>query len=172
MAGGSSTWRYRGCPRCPRSWRRSPVPAWCCSTVACGGVPTCSPRWRWARMRYCWAGQGASPAQVRRMFLQYGRTNGHIHGLIAQLLATDENVHVTPAAIAVTAGAQEAMVVALRGLCAGPGDVLLTPDPCYVGIVGAAALLDVEVVPVPETGSGIEPAEVARVARAVRAQGK
>lgn len=118
------------------------------------------------------AGQGASPAQVRRVFLQYGRTNGHIHGLIAQLLATDENVHVPPAAVAVTAGAQEAMVVALRGLCAEPGDVLLTPDPCYVGIVGAAALLDVEVVPVPEPGSGTEPAEVARVARAVRAQGK
>jgi (S)-3,5-dihydroxyphenylglycine transaminase len=116
--------------------------------------------------------QGHSPAQVRRVFLQYGRTNGHIHGLVAQLLATDEGIHVPPAAIVVTAGAQEAMVVALRGLCAEPGDVLLTPDPCYVGIVGAAALLDVEVVPVPETGTGIEPAEVARVAKAVRARGQ
>src|SRR5256714_5805716 len=91
---------------------------------------------------------------------------------MAQCPATEETGHVPPAAIAAPAGAQEAMVVALRGLCAEPGDVLLTPDPCYVGIVGAAALLDIEVVPVPEPGGGIEPAEVARVARAVRAQGK
>ena len=118
------------------------------------------------------ADQGAPPAQVRRVFLQYGRTNGHIHGLIAQLLATDENVHVPPAAIAVTAGAQEAMVIALRGLCAEPGDVLLAADPCYVGIMGAAGLLDVPVVPVPETGAGIAPASVARVAAEVRAQGR
>ena len=57
--------------------------------------------------------------------MQYGRTNGQIHDLIAQLLATDDGIEVPPEAIAVTAGCQEAMVITLRGLCAGPQDVLL-----------------------------------------------
>src|SRR5437762_406554 len=118
------------------------------------------------------AAQGLSPVQVRRVLMQYGRTNGHIHELVARLLATDENIRVPAAAVAVTAGAQEAMVIALRGLCAEPGDVLLAADPCYVGIMGAAGLLDVPVVPVPETGAGIAPASVARVAAEVRAQGR
>jgi len=118
------------------------------------------------------AAQGMPAEQVRRVFMQYGRTNGTIHHLIARLLATDEGIEVPADAVAVTAGAQEAMVVVLRGLCAEPGDVLLTPDPCYVGIMGAAGLLDVPVVPVPETGAGIVPAEVARVAAQVRAQGR
>ena len=83
--------------------------------------------------------------------MQYGRTNGQIHGLIARMLAIDEDIHVPPEAIAVTAGCQEAMVIVLRGLCAGPGDVLLAARPCYVGITGAARLLDIEVVPVPES---------------------
>jgi (S)-3,5-dihydroxyphenylglycine transaminase len=118
------------------------------------------------------AAQGLSPVQVRRVLMQYGRTNGHIHELVARLLATDENIRVPAAAVAITAGAQEAMVIALRGLCAEPGDVLLAADPCYVGIMGAAGLLDVPVVPVPETAAGIAPAEVARVAAEVRAQGR
>jgi (S)-3,5-dihydroxyphenylglycine transaminase len=118
------------------------------------------------------ASSGYPPELVRRMLTQYGRTNGQIHALIARLLATDEDIHVAPEAIAVTGGAQEAMVVALRGLCAGPRDVLLTPDPCYVGITGAASLLDVAVVGVPETPGGLEPAAVARAAGAARRRGQ
>jgi (S)-3,5-dihydroxyphenylglycine transaminase len=64
------------------------------------------------------------------------------------------------------------MVIVLRGLCAGPDDVLLVAEPCYVGITGAARLIDVQVVGVPESRAGVEPAEVARVARAVRASGR
>ncbi len=115
---------------------------------------------------------GHSEEQVRRLLMQYGRTNGIIHDLIARLLATDEDIHVSPEAIGVTAGCQEAMVIVLRGLCAGPDDVLLAASPCYVGITGAARLVDVEVVPVPETGTGLDPATVAEVARSVRATGR
>ncbi|GIH06777.1 GntR family transcriptional regulator [Rhizocola hellebori] len=105
----------------------------------------------------------------RRALMQYGRTNGQIHDLIARLLATDDGIVVAPEAIAVTAGCQEAMVIVLRALCAGPGDVLLAMSPCYVGITGAARLVGIEVVPVPEH----EGAQgVARVAREVRAIGK
>jgi (S)-3,5-dihydroxyphenylglycine transaminase len=116
--------------------------------------------------------RGLSEAQVRTRLMQYGRTNGHINDLIAQLLANDEAIDVAPEAIAVTAGCQEAMVIAIRGLCAGPDDVLLASSPCYVGITGAAGVLGVEVVPVPESGEGIDPATVAAVAQQVRAGGR
>lgn len=116
-------------------------------------------------------GRGLSPAQVRGLLMQYGRTNGQIHELIAGLLAKDEGITVPPEAIAVTAGCQEAMVIALRGLCADEKDVLLATTPCYVGITGAARLLGIRVVPVPEDPSGVDPEAVARVAGQVRAAG-
>lgn len=85
---------------------------------------------------------------------QYGRTNGRIGDLIARYLAVDEGIHVDPGAIAVTVGCQEAMVIALRGLCAQPGDAVLAVEPTYVGITGAARVLGVPVVPVPEARGG------------------
>ncbi|WP_425455335.1 PLP-dependent aminotransferase family protein [Allorhizocola rhizosphaerae] len=112
--------------------------------------------------------QGVDP---RRALMQYGRTNGQIHGLIARMLAGDEGIDVPPESIGVTAGCQEAMVIVLRGICAGSDDVLLAASPCYVGITGAARLLGVEVVPVP-SDNGFDPESVARVAAAVRSAGK
>ncbi|MGE5831022.1 MAG: PLP-dependent aminotransferase family protein [Micromonosporaceae bacterium] len=117
-------------------------------------------------------GQGHDAASVRRMLLQYGRTNGQIHDLIAQALANDEGITVAPEAIAVTAGCQEAMVIVLRGLCADPADVLLAAEPCYVGITGAARILGIEVVGVPEHPTGLDPEMVTTVARRVRAEGR
>jgi (S)-3,5-dihydroxyphenylglycine transaminase len=64
------------------------------------------------------------------------------------------------------------MVIALRGLCAGPRDVVLAVEPCYVGLTGAARLLGIEVVPVPESADGLDPETVASVADAVRASGR
>jgi (S)-3,5-dihydroxyphenylglycine transaminase len=115
--------------------------------------------------------QGHSAEQVRRLLLQYGRTNGQLGELIARLLSTDEGIDVPPGSIAVTVGCQEAMIIALRGLCAGPRDVVLAVSPCYVGLTGAARLLDIEVVPVPEDGAGVDPETVAAVARQTRARG-
>ncbi|GIH19610.1 aminotransferase-like domain-containing protein [Rugosimonospora africana] len=107
----------------------------------------------------------------RRAVMQYGRTNGIIHELITEMLARDEDIRVPAEAVAVTTGCQEAMVVTLRGLFR-PGDVLLAASPCYVGITGAARLLDIPVVPVPESASGLEPATVGSVAAQVRASGR
>jgi (S)-3,5-dihydroxyphenylglycine transaminase len=104
-----------------------------------------------------------------RMLMQYGRTNGIISDLIAQMLAKDEDIRVPNEAVAVTAGCQEAMVIAVRGLCAGPDDVLLAAEPCYVGITGAARVLGVPVVPVPEAEG---PAGLTRAVRETRAAGK
>lgn len=116
--------------------------------------------------------QGSTPVQIRRTLMQYGRTNGTIHDLIARLLATDDDIHVPADSIAVTAGCQEAMVIVLRGLCAGPDDVLLAASPCYVGITGAARLLGIEVVGVPEGEQGLTPEAVAKVAAECRAAGR
>jgi len=117
-------------------------------------------------------GAGIAPASVRQAILQYGRTNGQLGAMIARMLETDEDIRVPAESIMVTAGCQEAMIIALRGLCADPDDVVLVGEPSYVGFTGAARVLGVAVVPVPETVHGLRPETVARVAREVRASGR
>lgn len=117
--------------------------------------------------------RGLGPDAVRTRLFQYGRTKGFITDLIARQLRADEGISVDPEAIVVTVGAQEGMLLVLRTLCAGPDDVVLVSSPCYVGITGAARLLDVTVVPVPEApGGGLDPAAVAAAAREQRAAGR
>ena len=116
--------------------------------------------------------EGPSEASVRQTILQYGRTNGQLGPMIARMLEADEDIRVPADSIMVTAGCQEAMIIALRGLCAGPEDVVLAAEPCYVGFTGAARVLGVTVVPVPETPDGLRPETVTRVAREVRASGR
>jgi (S)-3,5-dihydroxyphenylglycine transaminase len=116
--------------------------------------------------------QGMSEARVRQAVLQYGRTNGQLGALIARMLEIDQDIRVPDESIMVTSGCQEAMIIALRGLCAAPEDVVLASEPCYVGFTGAARVLGITVVPVPETPQGLHPETVARVAREVRASGR
>jgi (S)-3,5-dihydroxyphenylglycine transaminase len=116
--------------------------------------------------------RGYAPERVRTSLFQYGRTNGEIHDLIARTLANDEDLHVPAESVVVTVGAQEGMILALRALFAGPDDVLLASSPCYIGISGAARLLDIEVVGVPEGADGLDPDRVAEVAERVRASGR
>ena len=116
--------------------------------------------------------QGMGEARVRQAILQYGRTNGQLGEMIARMLEIDEDIRVPAESIMVTSGCQEAMIIALRGLCAAPEDVVLVAEPCYVGFTGAARVLGVTVVPVPETAEGLAPETVARVAREVRASGR
>jgi (S)-3,5-dihydroxyphenylglycine transaminase len=106
-----------------------------------------------------------TPERIRTEIFQYGPTAGQIRGLIAGHLAAEEGIAVPPEAIVVTVGAQEAMLLALRALFASPDDVLLVAAPCYVGITGAAALLDIPVIAVPWSGPGLE-----RVLAAVASQ--
>jgi (S)-3,5-dihydroxyphenylglycine transaminase len=98
---------------------------------------------------------GASPEQIRDALFQYGPTAGRIRELIAHALTQDENIDVPPEAIVVTVGCQEAMLLALRAIIAGPRDVLLVSSPCYVGITGAARLLDVNLATVEEREDGL-----------------
>ncbi|MEV5964826.1 PLP-dependent aminotransferase family protein [Kribbella sp. NPDC051952] len=109
--------------------------------------------------------QGYDEPAVRRTILQYGRTKGIIHDLVARNLAVDENIHVDPEAIVVTVGCQEAMVLTLRALRADPNDVLLAISPTYVGLTGAARLVDFPILPVTEDD------DLAAVVKAARADG-
>ncbi len=114
---------------------------------------------------------GQGPEQVRSTLLQYGRTKGVVHHLVARNLAVDEGVTVDPEAIVVTVGCQEAMFLVLRALRAGPRDVLLAVAPTYVGLTGAARLLDLPVRPVAAGPSGVDPADLRAEVRRARAEG-
>jgi (S)-3,5-dihydroxyphenylglycine transaminase len=116
--------------------------------------------------------RGVPNERITRAVFQYGPTSGLIREPVARMLAVDEDIRVAPEAVLITHGAQEAMVVALRGLFASPEDVLLTVSPCYVGITGAARMLDIPVVPVTEGPDGLDPEDVAAAAREVRASGR
>jgi (S)-3,5-dihydroxyphenylglycine transaminase len=115
---------------------------------------------------------GYTEDQVRAALFQYGRTKGQIHELIAETVANDEGIRVPPEAVVVTVGAQEGMFLLLRALFARPQDVLLVSSPSYIGITGAARLLDVPVVPVPEGSAGPDPEAVRSVARRAAAAGQ
>ncbi|MFJ6621530.1 PLP-dependent aminotransferase family protein [Kitasatospora sp. NPDC091335] len=116
--------------------------------------------------------RGAGPAEVRSRFYQYGPAAGQIRELIAHSLRQDEGFEVAPEAIVVTVGAQEAMFLTLRTLFATPEDVLLLVTPCYVGIIGAARLLDIPVVAVPERDGRLVVADLDEAVRAQRAAGR
>lgn len=116
--------------------------------------------------------QGASPGQVRSALFQYGPTSGQIRELIADSLRKDENTDVAPESIVVTVGCQEAMFLAVRALISGPEDVLLVSSPCYVGITGAARLLDVIPTAVAERESGFDCADLEAAILAERARGR
>ncbi|MEU6214978.1 PLP-dependent aminotransferase family protein [Streptomyces sp. NPDC047023] len=116
--------------------------------------------------------KGLDAAGVRRELFQYGRTKGVVHELIAHQLERDEGITCDPEALLVTVGAQEALWLVLRALRATPRDVVLATDPAYVGLTGAARLLDLPVRPVPEGPRGLRPEQVRERIREVRAAGE
>ncbi|GAA2454890.1 hypothetical protein GCM10010191_87380 [Actinomadura vinacea] len=118
------------------------------------------------------AEQGDSAAQVRDAVFQYGPAAGRIRELVAHSLRADEGIDVPPESIVVTVGCQEAMFLALRALMSGPDDVLLVSSPCYVGITGAARLLDIEVTAVREGENGLSCADLEAAIQAERARGR
>jgi (S)-3,5-dihydroxyphenylglycine transaminase len=116
--------------------------------------------------------RGNSPDQIRSALFQYGPTAGQIRELIAESLRVDENIDVPPESIVVTVGCQEGMFLVLRALISGPEDVFLVSSPCYVGITGAARLLDIEVAPVEEREDGFHCADLDAAIRAELARGR
>lgn len=117
------------------------------------------------------ARQGNSPQHIRERIYQYGPTGGWIRDLIAASLREDEDIDVAPESIVVTVGAQEAMLLVLRALIAGPDDLLLLPAPCYVGVTGAARLLDISAIAVKERDGHLQLADLEAAILAARARG-
>ncbi|MGH3168647.1 MAG: PLP-dependent aminotransferase family protein [Trebonia sp.] len=118
------------------------------------------------------AADGNSPAQIRSAMFQYGPTAGQIRELIARSLSDDENIHVPAESIVVTVGCQEAMFLVLRALIAGPEDSFLVASPCYVGITGAAKLLNIDVTEVAEREDGLSCTDLDAAIRAEIARGR
>jgi (S)-3,5-dihydroxyphenylglycine transaminase len=116
--------------------------------------------------------KGLAPAAVKHHLYQYGPSRGQINGLVARALRRDQGIDVSPQAIVITVGCQEAMLLVLRAICATATDVLAIANPFFVGIAGAARVLDVATVPVGETDDGIDLGALGAACRAARAQGK
>ncbi len=115
---------------------------------------------------------GGDEAAVTRTILQYGRTKGIIHGLIAENLRIDEGIVADPESIVVTVGCQEALYLTLRALRRTEKDVLLAVTPTYVGAHGAAQLVDMPVLPVRESDAGIDLDDLVAVVERARAAGQ
>lgn len=115
--------------------------------------------------------EGTSESDIRRILFQYGRTKGIIHELIAENLRLDEGIIVDPEAIVVTVGCQEAMYLVLRALRRDERDVLLAMSPAYVGIAGAAQLVDMPVLGVAGDANGVVLTDLADQVHAARARG-
>ncbi|MFI9331087.1 PLP-dependent aminotransferase family protein [Kitasatospora sp. NPDC052868] len=115
--------------------------------------------------------RGLSEAEVRRTLMQYGRTKGIIHELIAAHLGVDEGITADPESVVVTNGCQEAMYLVLRALGRGPRDVVLAVSPTYVGFAGAARLCDLPVRPVHGGPRGVDLDDLARRLAEARAEG-
>ncbi|WP_263164849.1 PLP-dependent aminotransferase family protein [Streptomyces sp. SCSIO ZS0520] len=117
--------------------------------------------------------KGLPEDRITRTLFQYGPVNGFIQDEVALMLKRDEDIDAPPGSIMITHGYQEAALVALRGLFSSPDEVLLTVSPAYVGIRGAARMLDIPVRGILESGpDGLDPETVRETARALRAEGK
>ncbi|MFP2905683.1 PLP-dependent aminotransferase family protein [Pyxidicoccus sp. 3LFB2] len=125
-----------------------------------------------AYVRYLREERGLTEAQIKTQLFQYGRTNGHIHDLIARMLEKDEGIRAAPESIVVTVGCQEGMFITLRALFSKPTDVLLVGMPCYIGITGAAKLLGIEIVPVTEREDGLDLQDLEEKLSRLKAEGK
>ena len=97
---------------------------------------------------------GRDREQARRVLYEYGPSTGVINALIADALRRDWALAIDAESVVITVGAQEAMVLVVRALCANPDDALAVVCPSYVGVVGAARVLGISVVPIPEGNDG------------------
>ncbi|MFJ9212735.1 PLP-dependent aminotransferase family protein [Streptomyces sp. NPDC102264] len=115
--------------------------------------------------------RGASPARARRLLFEYGPSRGLINDIVAEALRRDHGIDAPPESYVITVGAQEAMLLVLRALFRSPDDVLALANPCFVGITGAARLLDIDVVAVDETAEGLDLDGLERACRQARMAG-
>lgn len=100
--------------------------------------------------------RGLNLNQARVKLFQYGPARGLINDLVATTLRRDKKMDISPDDLVITVGAQEAMLIVLRALFRSSQDQLAVVNPCFVGILGAARLLDINVVGIDETEQSID----------------
>ena len=115
---------------------------------------------------------GKPLSEVMNQLGQYQKTNGIMNDLVAQFLQKDEQIQASANAIMMTDGCQEGMTILLAGLFKRGRDVLLVLDPTYTGITGIAAVLDIELYPIPTDWHGIDLGLLASAIEQIRSQGK
>lgn len=94
--------------------------------------------------------------QIAKRLYQYGASQGIINDLLAIPLRQEEQIFVEPDDIIVTVGCQEALILVLKTLFNAGCGALAVVNPSYVGIAGAANLLDIKMVPVEEKDEALE----------------
>ncbi|WP_320068916.1 PLP-dependent aminotransferase family protein [Micromonospora sp. RTGN7] len=117
-------------------------------------------------------GEGRTPERARRLLYEYGPGRGLINDIVSDALRHDQEIEADPTAIVITVGAQEGMLLVLRALFRSGEDVLAVANPCFVGITGAARLLDLECVAIGETPAGIDLDALATACREARRAGR
>jgi (S)-3,5-dihydroxyphenylglycine transaminase len=116
--------------------------------------------------------RGLGPRQARRLLYGYGPSRGLINDLVATGLRLDQGIEVSPEAVVITVGAQEAMLLALRAVCCSLDDLLGLVVPSYYGVIGAARVLDVGLVGIHGSDHGINLDHLEAACRVARAKGK
>ena len=81
-----------------------------------------------------------SRTSVTNKIGQYNSSKGMINEHIAKYLETDEGIKIAAREIIVTVGAQEAFAIAISTICDKENDVILTENPCYIGVSSFARL--------------------------------
>lgn len=116
--------------------------------------------------------RGISGARARQLLYEYGPSRGIINDLVAQALRLDYAIDVPAEAVVITVGAQEAMLLTLRALFGALADMLAVASPCFGGIVGAARLLDIGIIPVNDADQGIDLGQLEAECQFARARGR
>lgn len=111
---------------------------------------------------------GLSLEKAHRLLYQYGPASGLINDLVAAALCKDYGMNVAPKSLVITVGAQEAMLIVLRAIFRNSCEKLAVVTPCFVGILGAARLLDINVVGIDETQEGIDLNQLDEVCKQAR----
>ncbi|WP_324198159.1 PLP-dependent aminotransferase family protein [Nocardia beijingensis] len=117
--------------------------------------------------------RGYSRERARLLLFEYGPSRGIINDIVAETLRRDEGIIADQSEIVITVGAQEALLLVLRALFTTPARAAVAvANPCYPGIVGAARLLDLPVVPIPESSNGIDIDRLAETCFAAAGSGR
>lgn len=121
--------------------------------------------------RYLHTNRRLSRSSVTRLLFQYGPNKGIINELLAESLKKDHQLSVDPESVVITVGCQEGMLLVLRALMRDPSDVLIVVAPCFPGILGAARLLDITVLPIDEVDGVVPLDSLQALCHSVRTRG-